>query len=230
MEGIGRHRVGVRQQAVTQLVVPHQAVEHLGALRREIEDFAERKLAMRTEQRRECAELEPAQVELAPLLEIRSRGFCRAVAPFVGEAADVEGPVGQARIAHAHARGNLVVEIVPARRDVAAPHRGGMTLQAREARAREDEYALVGAHRARTFINAAGVHQRIGVEELLRRTHRRRADARLDGIDVEIGVQVGLGGIHPPRVDAQHIQILVELAPVDVARGLRIRIVERVQV
>ena len=57
--------------------------------------LAARKLAMAAEQRRERAELEPAQVELAPFGQVSGVLFAEAILD--RKAADVEGPVGQAR-------------------------------------------------------------------------------------------------------------------------------------
>ena len=57
--------------------------------------------------------------------------------------------------------------------------------------------------------------------------HRGRRGARLALADVEVGMQVGLVRVHPPGIDADRVQLLVDLAPVDLARFLGIRIVER---
>src|SRR5690606_27203800 len=148
-------------------VVPHEALIDLGACRREVVDFARRILAVRTEDGCERTELEPAQVELAPLREIFRRRPLRVVAALVREAADIERPIRQARIARAHAGGDLIVEIFPTGNDIAAPYRRGVALNAGRARAREDEHALVRACGARPFVNAARVDERVRVEVLL---------------------------------------------------------------
>src|SRR3546814_1391678 len=65
---------------------------HGRAFGRDLIDFALRGLAMAAEQRREGAELEPTQVELAPFVDMR--GVLFRVAILERETADIVRPVG----------------------------------------------------------------------------------------------------------------------------------------
>src|SRR6185437_7635679 len=131
--------------------------------RGEVVDLAVDALAVRAEQRHEAAELEPAQVELAPLFQVfRVRLL---VARLQRVAADVGGPVRDARQREVDAGGDLVAQIAPARHHVAAPACGRIALLAGEHRTGEDEYALVGIAFAAALVYRAGGHQRIRVEE-----------------------------------------------------------------
>src|SRR3546814_4057227 len=76
---------------------------------------------MAAEQRREGAELEPTQVELAPFVDMR--GVLFRVAILERETADIVRPVGNARHGKIYARRDLILEVVPARHDVAGPER-----------------------------------------------------------------------------------------------------------
>src|SRR5690606_29148035 len=105
------------------------------ALRRDLPDLAVRELAVRTEDGHEGAMLEPAQVELAPLGQVR--GILALVAALGREAADVEAHVRRAGHGGVDQAGNLLAEVVPARHDVAAPERRRGPLLAGEEGARQ---------------------------------------------------------------------------------------------
>ncbi len=182
---------------------------------------------MRTEDRHERTELEPARVELAPFRQVgRVLVF---ITLLHRKAADVEGPIGQARQRHVHATGDLVAHVVPARDDVPAPHCHRIALGAGIALARKDEHALV-VGRAVAHVHAMRVRQRVGVEVFGGRTQRVGRGACLALGDVQIRVHVRLVGVHPPGVEALAVELFVDLAPIDRLRLLRIRVVERVLV
>ncbi len=227
MVGVAGERVDVRQQRIPQAAVVGHARIIRRAFRGDVPDLAERELAVRAEQRHERAELEPARVELAPFALVRR--VLVFVAFFHRETADVESPVRQAGHGDVDAGGNLVAHVVPTRDDVAAPHRHRIALGAGIALAREDEHALaVGG--AIAFVDAMGVRQRVGIEELGGRTQRGRRGPRLALADVQVGVHVRLVGVHPPGIEALAVELVVDLAPVDRLRVGRIRVVERVLV
>src|SRR6185312_16616837 len=132
-----REGVDVRHQAVAQPVVVGERVVDLGAAGRQVVDLAVWQLAVRAEHGAEGAELEPARVELAPFLEVRRRRM--EVARLRLIAADIHGPVGEAREREADPGGDLIPEVRPARRNIAAPDRRPVALQTGEARAGKDE-------------------------------------------------------------------------------------------
>src|SRR5690606_25723411 len=99
--------------------------------------LAERVLAVAAEQRAEGAELEPAQVQFAPLGQVL--GLLAAEPVLEREPADVVRPVGYPRKRQVAARADLVAQVVPPRRDVARPQRCARALHSAEAAARQDE-------------------------------------------------------------------------------------------
>src|SRR3546814_7241159 len=104
---------------------------------------------MAAEQRREGAELEPTQVELAPFVDMRGVLFRAAI--LERETADIVRPVGNARHGKLYASRDLILEVVPARHDVAGPERRSRALRAAKARPRTDE----GADRKRPRLNSS---------------------------------------------------------------------------
>src|SRR5690606_22927562 len=226
--GIAGQGVDVGQQGVPQLQVVHEAVVVRRAFRRDLPDFAVRELPVQAEDRHEGAVLEPAQVLLAPLVQVRR--VLLLVAPLRREAADVEADVGRAGHRRIDQAGDLLAQVIPARHDVAAPECRRRTLLAGEIRAREDEHALVRVDLARAAVYAFGVWQRIGVEVLHRRAQGIGHGARLALAHVDIAVQVRLGRIQPPGIEALAVELGVELAPEDVLGLARERIVEGIQV
>ena len=89
---------------------------------------------MDAEERGEGGELEPAGVQLAPLvLGVGRHGLLGELA-LHGVAAGVHGPVGQAGDAGAEAGGNLLGHGGPGGGDVAGPGDGGGALHARRSR------------------------------------------------------------------------------------------------
>jgi hypothetical protein len=66
--GVRGGRVNVRHQAIAQLQVGQHRLAHFRAFRRDVVDLALDHFAVRTEQRAEGAELEPAQVQFLPFL------------------------------------------------------------------------------------------------------------------------------------------------------------------
>ena len=227
--GVGREGVDVGQQPVAQAVVVGQALQHRRIVLGDDRGFPDRVFAVAAEQRGEGAELEPAQVELAPFGKLR-RVFLRE--PILErEAADVVRPVGDARDRQVGARADLVAQVVPACGDVARPQRRRGALHAAEAAAGEDERAPVGLGLAQALGDALGVDERVGIEDRRagnagsRRGHLERAL-----LDREVRVPVGLGRVHPPGIEALRDQRLADLAEIDVAGFACVGIVEGVGV
>ena len=158
------------------------------------------------------------------------RGLLPRIAVLEREAADVVRPVGNARHRNVDPRRNLLTKVVPARGDVAGPERRTAALDACIARSGEDEGPDVGLELENAFVDAAGVDERVAVEEELGRSLRGRAHHRLALLDRQVRVHVGLGRVHPPGVDAKRREPLAHLAPVYVAPLFRIRIVEAVEI
>src|SRR3546814_20475398 len=80
------------------------------------------------------------------------------------ETADIGRPVGNARHGKIYARRDLILEVVPARHDVAGPERRSRALRAAKARPRKDEGADIRLRRQLALIHAFAMHQRVAVD------------------------------------------------------------------
>src|SRR5471030_3282848 len=141
-------------------------------------DLAFDHLPVGTEQRRERAELEPAQIQLAPFLHVLRAALGRAggaillrrtdladlVAGLLRIAADIVRPVRNARHRDADAGRDLVVQVIPAARRIAAPHRDRIALDASEARARQDKLARIRLVALQSLVEALRMHRLYGLK------------------------------------------------------------------
>ena len=98
-------------------------------------------LPVRTIQRAEGSELEPARVQFTPFLAVCI--FCPCSIPLLlsrhitvlyTEATYIHCPIGNSADCKIQTGGNLCLHIFPTGRDVTAPCSGGITLQAGKAR------------------------------------------------------------------------------------------------
>jgi hypothetical protein len=102
-------------------------------------------------------------------------GLLAGVALLDREAADIVGPVGNARHREIDSGRDLVAKIIPARGDVARPQAGAGALDAAEARAGEDERPRVRTILDEVVVDALDMDERVGVEQGRARTERGRA-------------------------------------------------------
>ena len=221
--------VDIGHQAITQAMIVDQPFAHSGIALAHDVGLALRKLAMAAEQRGEGPELEPAEIEFAPLGDVF--GILPTEPILQREAANVVRPVGHARDAQVESGADLVAQILPSRRDIAGPERRGGTLHTAEAAAGEDKRSLPGLVLPQPFENALSMDERIGIEDRgTRHTGRGRSHLVFALLDREVGMPIGLGRIHPPRIEAQRCQRFCHLAPVDLARLGAVGIVKSVGV
>ncbi len=158
--------------------------------------------------------LEPAGVELAPLLDVLGRRVPAREAAGHGEAADVHRPVRDPGEGEAQAARDLLPHRRPGRGDVPRPRGRGVALLAGEGRAGQDEDPLVGGGGALPLVDALAVDERVGVQHPRPGAHRGRV--HVGALQVELGHrlhEVGLARVHPPRVDAAAEEGPLDLLP-----------------
>ena len=185
---------------------------------------------MAAEQRAERTELEPTQVQLAPLVEVRRGRRLARIAILQREPADVVRPVGDARHRNVDARRDLRAQVIPAARHVARPHSGTLALQPAKPRPRQDERTNIRLILPPAVIDRADMDQRIAVEILRRRSRGGRAHRRDPLGDRQVRMNVGLARIEPPCVGADLREAVLDLPPVDRPRLGRIGIVIGIQI
>ena len=158
----------------------------------------------------EGGELEPAGKEF---LVGGVLGVGVAVA-FIGEeAAGVGVPVGDAGGGEVEAGGDLTAEGVPVAGDVSGPGDGGVALLAGVGGAGEEDDAFTVGEGALALVDAGGVHERVGVEDLCAGAGGGLEVAELAPFSGEFG----FGGVEPPAVDAEGEEFGAELLPVESA-------------
>ena len=181
-------------------------------------------LPVRTIQRAEGSELEPARVQFTPFLAVCI--FCPCSIPLLlsrhitvlyTEATYIHCPIGNSADCKIQTGGNLCLHIFPTGRDVTAPCSGGITLQAGKARTGQQEYPLVVVHTALSVVDGIRVHQRIRIEIFRRRTQCRRPAQVLTVLQIRTVAYIRFAGIHPPGIDAQRIIVFVHLFPEQLA-------------
>jgi len=182
-------------------------------------------LAVHPQQGHKSGELEPARIQLPPLLEVL-RFDIALKTRLDRKAADIHGPPGHPGEIEIKAGRNLGLEIEPARDDIATPGGCGVALLARKDRPGEDENPLAGIGLALVFIDAPGMDQGIAVEVAGRGAQPGRADAPPRLLQREVAVNIGLGRIQPPGVKPLAEEVLVDLVPVELARLVAVGIVE----
>src|SRR5690606_27375417 len=196
-------------------------------------------LPVRPEQRRQCSELEPAQVQLLPLAAKFRRHFgdmtnrARAVVTktvFGGKSSDVEGPPRHAGETRSDTGGNLFPQVRPARADITTPDGRAGTLYPTEPGACQDNAALVRVGFPLSEVYRLGMRRGVRVEVLGAGPQRVRRQQFLSVLDGKVRMHVGLDRVQPPRIEAKDIQARPDLAPVQVPAPRIERIVERVEI
>ena len=199
--------------------------------------LAVRELPVRAEKWAKRAELEPAGIELTPLLEVRIfprtgvkelLGFDIAV--FDAESAYVHGPVRYAADTEVESGAYLGFHVLPSGCDVAAPGGCAVALEAGKSASGKQEYAAVRVRRTLPVVDCVGVHQCIGVEILGRRAECSRPAQSLAVFHIGAVADIWLGCVHPPGIYAQRIVVFVNLLPEKTACIFAVSVIESIQV
>ena len=207
------------------------------ALRGDFPWLAEWILPVGTEERAECAELEPAGIELAPLLLIGILDSGTVVDLLTchktildAESSDVHGPIRHAADRKVKACRDLGLHVFPTRRDITAPCSCRISLKSGKAAAGKQEDALVIVRATLTVVYRIRIHDRICIEVLCRRSQSCRAAESLAVVHVGTVADIRLGSIHPPCIDAERIVMFVHLLPEKLTRSFCIGIIEAVEI
>ena len=166
-----RHTVEVRHQTVTELVVSHDGLVSRMIGWRNIPDLTGRPLAMSTIERNEAAELVPASLQLAPLLQvgILLTGLVELllgshVAVLYTETALVHSPERKTRHRIVQTGSHLSTHVLPTGSNIARPGSRAVALFARKARTGKEEDTLVRVHATLAMIDGISIHDAVSVE------------------------------------------------------------------
>ena len=145
------------------------------AFRGDFPRFTERELAVGTEKRTECAELEPAGIELTPFLHVIILLAC--ICPYIltchitvldAESSDIHCPIWDTADREVESCRNLGLHIFPTGCNVTAPCRCRVSLETSETASGKEEHTLVRIYATLTVIDRISVHDRVRIEELSR--------------------------------------------------------------
>ena len=135
--------------------------------------LAERVLAVGAEKRTECAELEPACIELTPFLlvciltaRLIIKILTSHIAVLDAETSYIHSPIWNTAYGIVKTGRNLCLHIFPSCGDVTAPCSCRISLQTGKSASCQQEYPLVRIDSALTVIDSIGIHDRIRIEEL----------------------------------------------------------------
>ncbi len=234
------HTIKVRHQTIAQLVVGHDSLVSLVVGRCDVPYLAGRPLAVGAVEGNEAAELVPAGLQLAPFLEVGVLVACLVklllgchITVLHAEASLVHAPEGMTCQGKVQTCRHLGTHILPTGGDVSRPSGGAVTLLAGETGTGQEEYPLVGVHRALTVIDGIGIHDAVGIEVLCGGAEGGRTAECLAVPHRGTVADVRLGGIHPPGIDALlvlGVEVFVHLSPEHLAGSCIVGIIERTAV